>query len=138
MPTTNLRSRLPATVLCLCALMLAASPPAFAQTPWDAQDQTDMWRGLKAQGLIRSPESASAKAANRGKPSASGRLQEVGPKDAAGAELRYRSGHGSGLRTLPTPDATALPDAKVTTDAATPPAPGGPACELQLQPSKTM
>lgn len=126
MSTTNLHSRLPAITLCLCAMVLAASPPAFAQTPWDAQDQADTWGRLQAQGLIRSPESARAEAAKRSKPSAPGRLYEAGRDDAAGADPRRRSGHGSGLRTPPTPDATALPDAEVTTDAATPSAPGRP------------
>jgi len=111
MPTTNLHSRLPATALCLCAMVLAASPPAFAQTRWDAQDQADMWGRLQAQGLIRSPESARAEAAKRGMPLAPARLREAARDDAAGADPRRRSGHGSGLRTPPTPDATALPDA---------------------------
>ena len=124
MPTTNLHSRLPATALCLCAMVLAASPPAFAQTLWDAQDQADMWGRLQAQGLIRSPESARAEAAKRGKPSAPARLHEADRDEAAGADPRRRSGHGSGLRTPPTPDATALPDVKVTTDAVPPSAPG--------------
>ncbi len=126
MPTTNLHSRLPATALCLCAMVLTASPPAFAQTSWDAQDQADMWGRLQAQGLIRSSESTRAEAAKRGKPSAPARLHEAGRDDAAGADPRRRSGHGSGPRTPPTPDATALPDAEVTTDASTPSAPGRP------------
>ncbi|HEX2082395.1 MAG TPA: hypothetical protein VHF86_02795, partial [Xanthomonadaceae bacterium] len=68
MPTTNLHSRSSIAALCLCAMVLAASPPAFAQSQWDAQDQADMWGRLQAQGLVRSPESARAKAAKRGKP----------------------------------------------------------------------
>jgi hypothetical protein len=127
MRTTNLHSRLPATALCLCAMVLAASPPAFAQTLWDAQDQADMWGRLQAQGLIRSPESARAEAAKRGKPSAPPRLHETDRDEAAGADPRRRYGHGSGLRTPPAPDATALHDVKVTTDAAPPSAPGQPA-----------
>jgi hypothetical protein len=111
MRTKNLHSRLPATVLCLCVMVLAASPPAFAQTLWDAQDQADMWGRLQAQGLIRSPESARAEAAKRGKPSAPARLHEAGRDDAAGADPRRRSGHGSGLRTQSTPEVTAVPDA---------------------------
>ena len=60
MRTKNLHPRLPATALCLCALVLAASPPAFAQNLWEAQDQADMWGRLQAQGLIRSPDAARA------------------------------------------------------------------------------
>ena len=138
MPTTNLQSRLPATALCLCALVLAASPPAFAQTPWDAQDQADMSGRLQAQGLIRSPESARAEAAKRNKLSAPARLHEADRDDAAGADPRRRSGHGSGPRTPPTPDATALPDAKVTSDVAPTSALGRPARELQLRRSRTL
>ena len=127
MRTKNLHSRLPATALCLCAMVLAASPPTFAQTVWDAQDQADMWGRLQAQGLIRSPESARAEAAKRGKPSAPARLHEADGDDAAGRILEARSGQGSGP---PTPDATALSDATVTTDAAPSSARGRPAREL--------
>jgi hypothetical protein len=92
--------------------VLAASPLAFAQTPWDAQDQADMWGRLQAQGLIRSPESARAEAAKRGKPPAPPRLHEADRDDASGADSRHRSRHGSEPRTPPTPDAmAALPDA---------------------------
>jgi hypothetical protein len=135
MSTTNLHSRLPATALYLCALVLAASSSAFAQTPWDAQDQADMSGRLQAQGLIRSPESARAEAAKRGKLSAPARLHEADRDDAAGADPRRRSGHGSGPRT---PDATALPDAKVTSDAAPTSALGRSARELQLRRSRTL
>ena len=111
MRTKNLHPRLPATALCLCALVLAASPPAFAQNLWDAQDQADMWGRLQAQGLIRSPDAARAESVKRGKPSASPRLHEADRDDAAGADSRRRYGHGSGPRTPPTPEVTAVPDA---------------------------
>jgi hypothetical protein len=115
MRTKTLRSRLPAPALCLCAMVLASNPPALAQSQWDAQDQADMWGRLQAQGLVRSPESARAEAAKRGKPSAPAPLHEPDRDGAAGADLRPRSGHGSAPRTLPTHDATAaLPDAQVT------------------------
>ena len=114
MPTTNPHSRRPVTALCLCAMALAASPPAFAQSQWDAQDQADMWGRLQAQGLVRSPEPARADAAKRGKPSAPA-LHEANRDDAAGADLRPRSGNGSAPRTPSAHDAkAALPDAQVT------------------------
>ena len=110
MRTKNLHSRLPATALCLCAMVLAASPPAFAQTLWEAQDQADMWGRLQAQGLIKSPESARAEAAKRNKPSAPSRLHETDRDEAAGADARRRYGHGSGQRTQSTPEVATVPD----------------------------
>jgi hypothetical protein len=92
-------------------MVLAVSPPAFAQNLWDAQDQADMWGRLQAQDLIKSPESTRAEAAKRGKPSAPPRLHETDRDDAAGADPRRRQGHGNELRTPPTPEATAVPDA---------------------------
>jgi hypothetical protein len=115
MLTANLHSRLPSTALCLCAMLLVSSLSAFAQTPWDAQDQADMLRGLQAQGLVRSPESARAEAAGRGEPSPLTRVHEAGRDDP-----RRRSGHGRGPGTPP------RPDAKAGTDAATPSMQGTP------------
>lgn len=60
MSIRNPRSRLPATAWWLCALALAATPLAFAQSPWDGQDQTEMLRRLEAQGLVRAQPSMRA------------------------------------------------------------------------------
>lgn len=118
--------RSPATALCLCALLLAASLPAFAQTPWDAQDQTDMWRRLQAQGMVRPPESARTEAATQGEPSAMARFHEAGRDGATGADPRRRSGQGRPLRTPLAPEARALPHAGATTDVETPSTPAQP------------
>jgi hypothetical protein len=60
MSIRNPRSRLPATAWWLCGLALAAPPLAFAQSPWDGQDQTEMLRRLEAQGLVRAQPSMRA------------------------------------------------------------------------------
>lgn len=60
MSIRNPRSRLPATAWWLCGLALAATPLAFAQSPWDGQDQTEMLRRLEAQGLVHAQPSMRA------------------------------------------------------------------------------
>jgi hypothetical protein len=115
MPTNHLHSRLPALALCLCALVLAASPAAQAQTPFDVQDQADTWRRLQAQGLIRSPEPARTGAANRGEPSTPARLQEAARNKGGDADVRCHPGQDSKAQTpaATTPADTAAIDAAI-------------------------
>ncbi len=120
MPTKNASSRLSATALCLCATVLAASPPAFAQTPWDAQDQADMWGRLQAQRLIRSSEPARAEIAKRDQSSAPAPVHAAGRDDTAAPDPRHGSRDGARLRTRP------APEARATTTATKPSAPGQP------------
>lgn len=117
---TNPLSRLSATALGLCAMVLAASPPAFAQTPWDVQDQAEIWGRLQEKRLIRPAEPARAETAKRAQSSTGAAVHAAGRADAAGTDPRHRSGHGTGLRTRPTPEVEATPSAAKL------PAPGQP------------
>lgn len=128
MSTNELHSRLPAFALCLCAMVLAASPAAHAQTPVDAQDQADTWRRLQAQGLIRAPEPARTRTAKRGEPSAPARLHEAARNNRDDADVRCRTGKVSNPQT---PDTTTPPDT-LAIDAAILSARAHPAQEHQL------
>lgn len=128
MSTNKLHSRLPAFALCLCAMVLAASPAAYAQTPFDAQDQADTWRRLQAQGLIRSPEPARTGAAKRGEPPTPARLHEAARNKGDDADVRCRAGQASNEQT---PDTTTPADT-VAIDTAILSARARPAREPQL------
>lgn len=127
MSTAHARARLPATALCLAALLLTTASPVLAQSAWGSLDQADIYRQdqadmlgrLAARGLIRPADPGRARAGERDR--APARVREADGDDAAGVDSRRRFGHESGARTPPALGATVPSDAEAA-NAMPPPA----------------